>query len=139
MFDFGEDAGAANVVKLCANFLVAASIEALAELLTLAQKNGVSKKAVAEMIGKFSPLHGGYAKIMAEGRFEPAGFRLALGMKDVNLIMGMAASSVTPAPLASLLHDRWLTSIAKGRENLDWSAIALDVDEDAGIRAAAAP
>jgi len=91
------------------------------------------------MIGKFSPLHGGYAKIMAEGRFEPAGFRLALGMKDVNLIMGMAASSVTPAPLASLLHDRWLTSIAKGRENLDWSAIALDVDEDAGIRAAAAP
>ena len=90
------------------------------------------------MIGKFSPFHGGYAKIMAEGQFEPAGFRLALGMKDVNLIMGMAAASVTPLPLASLLHDRWLTSMAKGRENLDWSAIALDV-EDAGIRVKAAP
>jgi len=139
VFDFGADAGAANVVKLCGNFLVAASIEALAELLTLAEKNGVSKKAVAEMIGKFSPLHAGYANLMAEGRFEPAGFRLALGMKDVNLIMDTAASSVTPMPLASLLHDRWLTGIAKGRENLDWSAIALDVDENAGIRAEAAP
>ena len=60
-------------------------------------------------------------------------------MKDVNLVMATAASSVTPMPLASLLHDRWLTSIAKGRENLDWSAIALDVDENAGIRAKAAP
>jgi 3-hydroxyisobutyrate dehydrogenase-like beta-hydroxyacid dehydrogenase len=133
-FDFGEDPGAANVVKLCGNFLVASSIEALAELLTLAQKNGVSKKAVADMIGRFSPLHQGYANIMAEGRFEPAGFRFALGLTDINLILGTASASLTPMPLASLLHDRWLTSIAKGRQNLDWSAIALDVAEEAGIK-----
>jgi 3-hydroxyisobutyrate dehydrogenase-like beta-hydroxyacid dehydrogenase len=61
LFDFGEDPGAANVVKLCGNFMVAATIETLAEMLTLAEKGGVSKKAVAEMIGKFSPLHAGYA------------------------------------------------------------------------------
>ena len=36
-------------------------------------------------------------------------------------------------PLASLLHDRWLTSIAKGRGDLDWSAIALDVDEEKAV------
>jgi 3-hydroxyisobutyrate dehydrogenase-like beta-hydroxyacid dehydrogenase len=134
LFDFGEEVGAANVVKLCGNFLVAASIEALAELLTLAEKNGVGKKAVAEMIGTFSPLHAGYANLIAQSRFEPAGFRLALGLKDVNLIMATAAASVTPMPLASLLHDRWMSSVAKGRENLDWSAIALDVAEQAGIK-----
>ena len=136
--DFGEDPGAANVVKLCGNFLVAATVEALAEMLILGEKNGVSRKAIAEMIGKFSPLHHSYASIMAEERFEPAGFRLALGLKDINLILGTAATSVTPLPLASLLHDRWIASMAKGRADLDWSAIALDVAENAGIRPRAA-
>jgi 3-hydroxyisobutyrate dehydrogenase-like beta-hydroxyacid dehydrogenase len=133
IFDFGEDAGAANVVKLCGNFLFAASIETLAEMLTLAEKNGVSKKAVAEMIGKLSPLHSGYANQIAEQKFEPAGFRLALGLKDVNLIMQTAAASMTPMPLGSLLHDRYVSAVAKGRANLDWSAIALGVAEDAGL------
>lgn len=135
VFDFGEDPGAANTVKLCGNFLVASTVEALAEMLILAEKNGVSRKAIAEMIGRFSPLHYSYAKIMAEEKFEPAGFRLALGLKDINLILDSAASSVTPLPLASLLRDRWLASMAKGRANLDWSAIALDVAENAGINA----
>jgi 3-hydroxyisobutyrate dehydrogenase-like beta-hydroxyacid dehydrogenase len=133
-FDFGEDPGRANIVKLCGNFLVASTVEALAEMLILAEKNGVAKAAVAEMIGKFSPLHDSYAKIMSEGCFEPAGFRLALGLKDINLILGTAASSITPLPLASLLHDRWVASMAKGRESLDWSAIILDVAEQAGIK-----
>jgi 3-hydroxyisobutyrate dehydrogenase-like beta-hydroxyacid dehydrogenase len=137
-FDFGEDVGAANVVKLCGNFLVASTVDALAEMLTLAEKNGVSKKAMAEMIGKFSPLHHSYASIMAEGKFEPAGFRLVLGLKDINLILETASASMTPLPLASLLHDRWLASVAKGRGELDWSAIAIDVAENAGIAAAKA-
>ncbi len=133
LFDFGEDPGAANVVKLCGNFMVAATIETLAEMLTLAEKSGVSKKAVAEMIGKFSPLHAGYANQIAEQRFEPAGFRLTLGLKDVNLILQMAAAGTTPLPLGSLLHDRWVSAVAKGRGDLDWSAIALNVAEDAGL------
>ncbi|HLW81102.1 MAG TPA: NAD(P)-dependent oxidoreductase [Candidatus Acidoferrales bacterium] len=136
IFDFGEDPGSANVVKLCGNFLVASTVAALAEMLVLAEKNGVSKKAMAEMIGKFSPLHYSYASMMAEGRFEPAGFRLALGLKDINLILETAAASVTPLPIASLLRDRWLASMAKGRANLDWSAVILDVAENAGIHAA---
>lgn len=133
LFDFGEEVGAANVVKLCGNFLVAASIETLAEMLTLAEKSGVSKKAVADMIGKFSPLHYGYASQMVEGRFDPAGFRLTLGLKDINLILATAAASSTPMPIGSLLHDRWVSAVAKGRGDLDWSAIALNVAEDAGL------
>ncbi|HEX5426063.1 MAG TPA: NAD(P)-dependent oxidoreductase [Candidatus Acidoferrales bacterium] len=139
IFDFGEDPGTANVFKLCGNFMVASTVATLAEMLVLAEKNGVSRKAMAEMIGKFSPLHYGYANIMAEERFDPPGFRLALGLKDVNLILDTAEASVTPLPLGSVLHDRWLASIAKGRENLDWSAIILDVAEEAGIKTKAAP
>jgi 3-hydroxyisobutyrate dehydrogenase-like beta-hydroxyacid dehydrogenase len=134
IFDFGEDAGAANVVKLCGNFLVASTIEALAEMLTLAQKNGVPPKAVAEMIGKFSPLHAGYANQIADRKFDPPGFRLALGLKDVRLVMQIAEASDTPMPLASLLRDRWVSALAKGRGDLDWAAIALNVAEDAGLK-----
>jgi len=132
--DFGEEVGAANVVKLCGNFLIAATVESLAEILALAEKNGVDRNAVAEMIGKFSPLHYAYAKTIAERKFSPAGFRLVLGLKDVNLILQMAAESTTPLPLASLLHDRCLSGVAKGRGDLDWSAIALNVAEDAGLK-----
>jgi 3-hydroxyisobutyrate dehydrogenase-like beta-hydroxyacid dehydrogenase len=138
IFDFGDDSGAANVVKLCGNFIVASTVEALAEMMVLAEKNGISKKAVAEMIGKFSPMHKSYADLIAEGKFQPAGFRLALGLKDINLILQTAADSLTPMPFASLMHDRWVASMAKGREDLDWSAIALDASEQAGIKTMAA-
>ena len=133
-FEFGEDPAAANVVKLCGNFMIASTIEALAELLTLGQKNGVDPRSIAELLGVFSPLFSNYGKIIAEQKFEPAGFRLALGLKDINLVLQTAAESTTPLPLASLLHDRWLSAIAKGRADLDWSAIALGVAEDAGLQ-----
>jgi len=137
IFDFGADAGSANVVKLCGNFLVASAIEALAEALTLAQKNGVKQADVADMFGKslFAiPVYQGYGKQIVERRFDPPGFRLALGLKDIKLVHETAASSATPMPLASLLQDRWLSAAAKGRGNLDWSAASLGVAEDAGLK-----
>ena len=138
-FDFGEDPGAANVAKLCGNFLIAANLEALAELLTLAEKSGLSKKSVAELMGTFSPMHKNYASLMADQKFSPAGFRLALGLKDINLVLQTAASCQTPMPLGSLLHDRWLSALAKGRGDLDWSAVALDAAEDAGLKQKGTP
>ncbi|MGA8145823.1 MAG: NAD(P)-dependent oxidoreductase [Candidatus Acidiferrales bacterium] len=137
IFDFGEKAADANVVKLCGNFLIASAIESIAESLTLAEKYGVDKSAVAEMFGKTifaCPVYQGYGKQIAEERFEPAGFRLALGLKDISLAVQAATAKSMPMPVASLLRDRWLASIAKGRENLDWTAIALAVAEDAGLR-----
>jgi len=137
IFDFGEDAGSANVVKLCGNFMIASAIEAISESLTLAEINGISKSAVAELFGKTlfaCPVYQGYGRQIAEQKFEPAGFRLALGLKDISLALETAAASSVPMPLASLLRDRWMTAIAKERGNLDWTAVALGVAEDAGLK-----
>jgi 3-hydroxyisobutyrate dehydrogenase-like beta-hydroxyacid dehydrogenase len=41
IFDFGENPADANTAKLGANFLIAASIEAMSEAFTLVEKNGV--------------------------------------------------------------------------------------------------
>jgi 3-hydroxyisobutyrate dehydrogenase-like beta-hydroxyacid dehydrogenase len=137
VFDFGEDAGGANVVKLCGNFLIAAAIEAIAESLALAEKNGLNKKDVAELFGKTlfaSPIYQGYGRQIVERRFEPAGFRLALGLKDITLAQEAATTSDMPMPLATFLRYRWLSGVTKGRENLDWSAVALGIAEEAGLK-----
>jgi 3-hydroxyisobutyrate dehydrogenase-like beta-hydroxyacid dehydrogenase len=135
-FDFGEDPGAANVVKLCGNFLIAAAIEAMAEAWTLAEKNGLDRILVAEMLTKTlfaCPIYQGYGGRIAQQQYEPVGFRLALGLKDIDLALQNAAATQMPMPLGSLLHDRWLAGVAKGHSDLDWTAAALGVAEDAGL------
>ena len=136
IFDFGDDPGGANVVKLCGNFLIASAMESLAEIFALARKNGVDPKSVADFFGKTlfaCPIYQAYGKLINARQFEPAGFRLVLGLKDINLALQTAASSAVPMPVASLLRDRWLTGVAKGRGDMDWSVIALGVAEDAGL------
>ena len=136
VFEFGEDAGAANVVKLCGNFLIASAMEAMAEAWTLAEKNGISREQAASLFGQTlfaCPIYQNYGKAIAEKRYTPAGFRLALGLKDVNLALAAGAEAKMPMPVASLLRDRLLSGIARGRQDADWSALALGVSEDAGL------
>ena len=137
IFDFGEDPGAANVVKLCGNFLILSAMEAMAEALTLAEKSGLDRLAVIDMLTRtmFSaPIYQNYGKMIAEKRHTPAGFRQSLGLKDINLARETAEHTIMPMPFASLLHDRLLAGIAKGRGDMDWSAISLDVLENAGLQ-----
>ncbi len=136
VFDFGEEPGAANVVKLSGNFLIASAMEAMAEALTLAEKNGIDRSKVIEMFGQtiFScPIYQNYGKAIAEKRYMPAGFYLSLGLKDVSLVLQTADSAKMPMPLASLLHDRMMAGIARGRGEMDWASLSLGVSEDAGL------
>ncbi len=136
VYDFGEDPGAANVVKLTGNFLIAAAMEAMAEAFTLAEKNGIERTKIIDMLGQTTfacPIYQNYGRTIAEERYTPAGFLLSLGLKDVNLVLQTAESAQMPMPFASLLHDRFMASVAKGRGEMDWSALALGVSEDAGL------
>jgi 3-hydroxyisobutyrate dehydrogenase-like beta-hydroxyacid dehydrogenase len=80
-----------------------------------------------------SPIYANYGRIIADRRYEPAGFRLTLGMKDVKLALKAGEDFSVPLPLASLAHDRYLTAIARGWENRDWSALAEVAAESAGL------
>jgi len=44
--------GAANVVKLGGNFLILSAIEAMAEAMTLGEKSGIDRKAMADFFGQ---------------------------------------------------------------------------------------
>ncbi len=136
IFDFGEEPGAANVAKLAGNFLIAANLEAMSEAFAMAEKQGVERAAVADMLSKTlfaCPIYQGYGKAIAEKRFTPVGFRMPLGLKDLELALRTAAEVTMALPMASLVRDRFLASLAKGRAEMDWSAIALSVLDDAGL------
>ena len=137
VFDFGETAEAASVAKISGNFLIAAAMEAMAEAFAMAEKNGVDRSELAAMLGRtlFScPVYQGYGAAIAERRHtSAAGFRLPLGLKDVELVLRTAREANVPMPTASLLRDRFLHALAMGRADLDWSAIALGAREDAGL------
>ncbi|MDD5247787.1 MAG: NAD(P)-dependent oxidoreductase [Rhodocyclaceae bacterium] len=134
--DFGDDPGAASVVKLTGNFLILSAIEALAEALALAEKNGLDRHAVASFLAQTifaCPLYQNYGRTLAARAFAPAGFTLELGMKDVRLVRAAAEAATLPMPIADLLHARLLSGLAKGRSQLDWTAIELSTADDAGI------
>ena len=137
VFDLGEDPGAANVVKLACNFLLASAIEAMAEAFTLAEKNGVERRRLAELLAQTvfdCPVYRNYGRQIAEQRYEPALFKLSLGLKDISLVLQTAASSLVPMPLAGLVHGRLLAAEAKGRGDLDWTGLAAEASEAAGLR-----
>ncbi len=138
VFDFGEQVGAANVVKLSGNFLIVSALEAMAEAFTLAQKNGIERSQVAELFGQTlfaCPIYQNYGRLIAQEQYEPAGFKLSLGLKDVELVLQTAKESQMPMPLASLVRDRLISAVAKGRGDIDWTGLALGVSEEAGLKA----
>ncbi|MCY1080356.1 NAD(P)-dependent oxidoreductase [Archangium lansingense] len=132
----GERAPSANVVKLSGNFLIASMIEALGESFALARKSGVEPQVFLELFQAVfarSPIFERYAVLIANEQYEPAGFKMRLGLKDVRLVLEAAGAAEVPMPLASLLHDHYLGGVAQGRGDLDWSALGALAAERAGL------
>lgn len=111
LFDFGEEVGAANIVKLVGNFLIVSAGHSMREALLMAEQNGVNPKAVVEMLTStlFSaPIYKSYGKRIAEQHMP---FQSAIPMKDVGLFQKTAHQVDSPTPIAHLL-----SSLLRGAE-----------------------
>jgi 3-hydroxyisobutyrate dehydrogenase-like beta-hydroxyacid dehydrogenase len=136
VFLVGDVPPTANLVKLAGNFLIAAMTEALGEAFALLHKNGVDPRQFLEIVnGNLfrSPVYENYGTRIAEGQYSPAGFRLALGLKDMRLVLGAADAATVPMPVASLVRDQLVSAVARGKADLDWTALAEVIAENAGI------
>jgi 3-hydroxyisobutyrate dehydrogenase-like beta-hydroxyacid dehydrogenase len=132
----GERPSMANVVKLCGNFLIATVLESLAESLTFARKSGVDPQMLLDFLTTTmftAPVYKSYGELIVQGKHEPAGFSLPLGLKDVRLVLQAAESAGVPMPIASVLRDRLITALARGNQDKDWSVIGRVAAEDAGL------
>jgi 3-hydroxyisobutyrate dehydrogenase-like beta-hydroxyacid dehydrogenase len=133
----GDVPPAAIVVKLSGNFLIASVIEALGEAMALIRKAGIDPHRYFDLLTATpftGPVFTNYGRLVADGRYQPAGFAAPLGEKDMRLTLAAAETLRVPMPLASLVHDRLQTVIARGGEQLDWSAVGQLAAQDAGLR-----
>ncbi|MFY9919994.1 MAG: NAD(P)-dependent oxidoreductase [Mycobacterium sp.] len=125
-FVVSDEPKTANLVKLSGNFLITSVIESLGEAMALVGKAGVDKHQYLDILTSTlfgAPIYKTYGALIAGERFEPAGFAASLGMKDIRLVLAAAEELQVPMPVASLIRDRFLTLLARGGADLDWSAI----------------
>jgi 3-hydroxyisobutyrate dehydrogenase-like beta-hydroxyacid dehydrogenase len=134
-FVAGPEPWQANAVKLCGNFMIASMLETFAEAYATLRKSKVEPQLFLQVMTELfgSPVYAGYGKMMAEERFEPAGFALTLGLKDVRLAIELARECASPMPLASLIHDHLLSGLAQGQGEMDWSSLAKVIARSAGL------
>lgn len=135
-FRIGDTPSAANLVKLSGNFMIMAAVEAMAEAMTLAEKGGVDRRTLLDVLtGTLfgAPIYQTYGDILVEDRFRPAGFAAPLGLKDMTLADTAATSLRAPMPILGIVRDHLRSVIASEGDDVDWAGVALAVRRGAGI------
>ena len=125
----------ANAVKLCGNFMLASMMETFGEAFATVRKAGIDRRLFLEIMnGLFgSPVYKNYGTTIVEEAFDPAGFTLKLGLKDVRQAIEAADDLGVPMPFAGVLRDHFVSATAHGQEALDWSSIAKVAARSAGL------
>lgn len=135
-YNMGTEPSSANVVKISGNFMLFAAIEALAESFALIRKAGVDVKAFKDLLTSSlfnAPVYHTYGDLLANAKDEQAGFTAALAFKDVRLAIAAAESLRVPMPAASLVHDAFMSALARGYENRDQAVLGRVAAENAGV------
>ncbi len=102
IFDFGEDVGAATIVKLVGNFLIISAVRSLGEGLALAEQNGVDVQAVVDMLTQSlfpAPIYQSYGKMIAD-KTAASFSQSPIPLKDLGLFETTARDVHSPTPIA---------------------------------------
>lgn len=134
-FAAGAEPWQANAVKLCGNFMIVSMIGSFGEAYATLRKSKIDPHLFLDVMSALfaSPVYANYGRIIADEKFEPAGFALKLGLKDVRLALEAAEEVAAPMPTASLARDRFISAIASGQADWDWSSVAKVAARDAGL------
>lgn len=132
----GADPELTNVVKLSGNFMIMSAIESLGEALALTRKYGIDPAFSVDLLTSTlfnAPVYKTYGNLIAREQFDPPGFALRLGFKDVRLALAAAETASVPMPVASVIRDHALAAVANGMSELDWAALAKVAALNAGL------
>jgi 3-hydroxyisobutyrate dehydrogenase-like beta-hydroxyacid dehydrogenase len=134
-FVVGTDPQDANLVKLLGNMMSATALEMLGEVVAVVRKRGLNPQPFIDIMT--STMFGGrahkiYGDKIARQAYAP-GFVLPLVLKDVRLALAEAEKAGVPMPSVNVVRDRLITGIARGYGGLDWTALGLIAEEEAGL------
>jgi 3-hydroxyisobutyrate dehydrogenase-like beta-hydroxyacid dehydrogenase len=135
-FYLGES-GSGATMKLVSNAILATMVQALAEGVALGEKAGLDPADIFTVLGASSaaaPVVAAKAAMVSERAYLPAAFTLALMQKDLWLVRGLANELQVPMPATAIAHDMVLAANATGKSGMDFSAVALLMEELAGAR-----
>jgi 3-hydroxyisobutyrate dehydrogenase-like beta-hydroxyacid dehydrogenase len=106
IFDFGEEVGAANIVKLVGNFLIASAGYSLKEALSMAERNRVDPNAAADMLTQTlfpAPIYQSYGARISENMAPFS--QTAIPLKDVGLFRNAAHEVEVRTPVSDRVLD----------------------------------
>ena len=126
----------ANLFKIAGNFMIAAELESTGEAFALLRKGGVDPALFHDVLsGRLftGAVFKNYGAMILNRAYEPAGFALSLGLKDVNLARAAAEGLGITMPTAELLKKHYDEAVSWGWQDKDWSAIGEVSAKKAGI------
>jgi len=132
----GEAAEKANLFKIAGNFMIASEMQSIGEAFALLRKGGVDPAAFHEVLsGRLftGAVFKNYGLMVLNHQYEPAGFALTLGLKDINLAREAAAALGVTMPTADLAKANYDQALAWGWQDKDWSAIGEVPARKAGL------
>jgi 3-hydroxyisobutyrate dehydrogenase-like beta-hydroxyacid dehydrogenase len=121
--------------KIAGNMMITLAIEAMGEATALTESYGVKARDFLDIITNSlfaSPSYKRYGGFIANDSYEP-GFKLTLGLKDVNLALDSAKAKHLVLPAAEIVRDNMLRAIDQGLESKDWSILAKVTRRRAGL------
>jgi len=126
----------ANLFKIAGNFMIAAEMAATGEAFALLRKGGVDPALFHDVLGGrlfTGAVFKNYGAMILNRAYEPAGFLLTLGLKDVNLARSAAEGLGMTLPTAELLKANYDQAIEWGWQDKDWSAVGEVPAKKAGV------
>ena len=135
-FEAGADPVAAAAIKIANNFVLGCAIEAMGEGFALTRKYDVVPDVFLDVMtdGLFAcSAYKVYGKIIAEERYQPAGQRAVLGLKDANLALEAGGAVGVPLPSGNVWRDRLVGAVAHGEGEHDWAVMAKDQARASGL------
>jgi 3-hydroxyisobutyrate dehydrogenase-like beta-hydroxyacid dehydrogenase len=127
IWEFGEEAAAAPVAKLCSNYLILSGVAAMAEGIHLAKQSGIDAAQWMNMLTQtiFSaPIYINYSAVLLKENYLPAGFGLKLALKDANLVLQQSAATGSNMPVGKTVQELLEQAVAAGFGEHDVTAVA---------------